>query len=74
MESAQGKELNPFGRQPRPVTVTITGEHQSDVDYWFRSLSSRAEFAGDMAQELTSHPNDPRIERCFRIHPRAVND
>ncbi len=55
----------PFGRQPMPVTVTITGD-QRDVDYWFQALYGRAESHGDTAQRLS--------DSQFRIYPRAVND
>ena len=56
----------PFGRQPKPVTVAITGDDPRDVAYWVRELSKRAEFKGDTAQRI--HPSS------FIIHPRAVND
>lgn len=55
----------PFGRQPKPVKVTLDGEHE-DVVYWARILSQRAEFKGDMVQ--FKHAN------IFTIYPRAVND
>lgn len=66
----------PFGRQPKPVTVTIQGE-QSDVDYWWRELSRRAGFKGDNVENFTTdytiaHKNP--ITRGFSIFPRAVND
>ena len=56
----------PFGRQPKPVTVAITGDDPRDVEYWVRELSRRAEFKGDQTQRI--HPSS------FIIHPRAVND
>lgn len=56
----------PFGRQPKPVMVRITGEDMIDVEYWHRALSLRAESHGDMAQRL-----EPGL---FKIYPRAVND
>lgn len=61
---------NPFGRQPEPVTVRITGDDR-DVTYWLRELMRRAEFKGDMVQTIDGTGN-----RCaaFRIFPRAVND
>lgn len=58
-------DLEPFGRQPKPVTVTIDGE-SIDVDYWIRHLTRAAEFKGDITQ--MKHGN------IFIIYPRAVND
>lgn len=55
----------PFGRQPKPVTVTIEGEPE-DVCYWYRQLMRRAEFKGDLAIAYNAN--------SFTIHPRAVND
>lgn len=55
----------PFGRQPRPVKVTIDGD-QIDVDFWLRALMNRGESSGDMTQKIN--------QRCFMIYPRAVND
>ena len=59
------EEDEPFGRQPKPLKVTLDGEGP-DVDYWMRELMRRAEFKGDMVQQ--KHGN------IFIIHPRAVND
>lgn len=66
----------PFGRQPRPVTVSIHGE-QADVDYWYRELARRSQFKGDNVEGFTSrytifHEN-PHTSG-FTIFPRAVND
>lgn len=55
----------PFGRQPKPVKVTLEGETE-DIDYWFRELKRRAEFKGDLVEQ--KHRN------IFTIYPRAVND
>lgn len=55
----------PFGRQPKPVTVTLDGD-VIDIQYWMRQLMGRAEFKGDTAQKITPS--------TFRIYPRAVND
>ena len=33
----------PFGRQPKPVTVLFYGE-TADVEYWKHELGRRAEF------------------------------
>lgn len=54
-----------FGRQPKPVSVLITGQNE-DVDYWMRELMRRAEFKGDTVQKFGSQK--------FMIYPRAVND
>lgn len=55
----------PFGRQPQPVVVTLTGESQ-DINYWAQELARRAQFKGDVV--VFKHAN------IFTIHPRAVND
>lgn len=55
----------PFGRQPMPVTITITGD-DLDVRYWCDVLRRRSEFKGDSTQELG--------HGVFKIYPRAVND
>ena len=62
-------ENEPFGRQPQPVSVELVGD-QTDVDYWLRELSRRAEFKGDMVQRI--HYGAGRAG--FKIFPRAVND
>jgi len=59
----------PFGRQPRPVTVTLDGERE-DVAYWMRELIRRAEFKGDYVAIF----HEGETCSAFRIHPRAVND
>lgn len=55
----------PFGRQPQPVSVLLTGDIL-DVDYWMRQFMQRAEFKGDVAQK--------RDNFSFVVYPRAVND
>jgi hypothetical protein len=74
MESAEDK-VEPFGRQPQPVSVTITG-HELDVDFWVRHLFSAASYKGDNVERkpaLILH-NYPKMEATFYIYPRAVND
>lgn len=56
----------PFGRQPKPVSVDLTGE-SIDVEYWCRELMRRAEFKGDLVEKR-------RDSTGFTIYPRAVND
>lgn len=65
MESASDKKLEPFGRQPQPVTVIFDGD-RVDIEYWINLLQRRAEFKGDMTQRLSPS--------SFKIFPRAVND
>lgn len=56
----------PFGRQPKPVTVLFYGEPE-DVGYWKQYLAGRAEFKGDVVQRA-------KFSDGFVIYPRAVND
>lgn len=56
----------PFGRQPKPVTVLFSGE-PIDVEFWKRELARRAEFKGDTVQQSG-------FGHGFVIYPRAVND
>jgi hypothetical protein len=63
----------PFGRQPKPVTVLISGE-QIDVDYWYRDLRRRAEFKGDATGDIAHVTGVDKGASCFIIYPRAVND
>lgn len=58
----------PFGRQPKPVTVRLDGE-ATDTQYWALELARRAEFKGDSVQHIKVG-----IGCMFVIHPRAVND
>ena len=55
----------PFGHQPKPVSVFFEGE-LIDVEYWINYLKRCAEFKGDLAERVGS--------RGFRIFPRAIND
>lgn len=55
----------PFGRQPKPVRITMEGE-AVDVAYWKQRLMRAAEFKGDMTQNQGLD--------IFVIYPRAVND
>lgn len=56
----------PFGRQPKPVTVTVAeGEHEDIVNFT-NALMSFAEHRYDLV--VRNSPNS------FRIYPRAVND
>lgn len=59
----------PFGRQPQPVTVQLSGDSR-DVDYWQRELMRKAEFMGDQAQLISCGAG----VTVFKIYPRAVND
>ena len=56
----------PFGRQPKPVTVLFYGETE-DVEFWKRELGRRAEFKDDCVQQSS-------FGHGFVIYPRAVND
>jgi hypothetical protein len=58
-------EDEPFGRQPRPVRVTLTGSGE-DIDYWFQVFKRRVESMGDNI--VQKHRN------VFTIYPHAVND
>lgn len=60
----------PFGRQPKPVIVTLKGEPE-DVRYWLREFMRRGEFKGD---RVTAGAFIDSFEAVFTIHPRAVND
>lgn len=55
----------PFGRQPKPVKVTLDGE-SIDVEFWARHIKRACEFKGDLVE--FKHAN------IFTIYPRAVND
>jgi len=54
----------PFGRQPQPVLVAMTGDLR-DVDHYMQILRMAAERTGD---------NTERMGNQFKIYPRAVND
>jgi hypothetical protein len=66
-------EVEPFGRQSKPVMITITGEDPIDVAYWANELKRRSEFKGDLVQDAYE-PTPCHQARCFKIYPRAVND
>ncbi len=55
-----------FGRQPKPVTITITGDDDIDVAYWLKRFVQVAKSGGNDARKFNGF--------CFRIYPRAVND
>jgi hypothetical protein len=55
----------PFGRQPKPVSITLTGDLR-DVEHYMQVLRRAAEHSGDNTSQLSD---------CeFTIYPRAVND
>lgn len=56
----------PFGRQPKPVQVIITGKEAADVVYWVRHIKRACEFKGDLVEQQGSTQ--------LTIYPRAVND
>jgi hypothetical protein len=61
----------PFGRQPKPVTVTINGD-PADVSFWLALLAGKAEFRGDqVTREIGAKTFG--VGR-FTIYPRAVNE
>lgn len=56
----------PFGRQRKPVTVTLSGE-PIDIDYYIRQLRAAIDNPhGDHTVRAAPHK--------FVIYPRAVND
>jgi len=61
----------PFGRQPKPVTVRFEGEPE-DVSYWLGQLARRAEFKGDVVHRYVK--GGRFLHDGFTIYPRAVND
>lgn len=61
----------PFGRQPRPVTINIQGTDDRDILEWERRLKRGCEYKGD-ATSGTKYVKDKSAE--FTIYPRAVND
>lgn len=63
--------MSPFGRQPKPITITLVGERE-DIEYWGRELMRRAEFKGDSV-ERQKYLEDLN-EVIFKIYPRAIND
>lgn len=62
----RSKPSEPFGRQPQPVTVTLSGDPR-DYDYYIGRLRTSIDNNhGD--QTVLLHKN------AFKIYPRAVND
>lgn len=61
----------PFGRQPKSVTIHIIGTDDRDILEWERRLKRGCEYKGD-ATSSTKHVKDKSAE--FTIYPRAVND
>lgn len=56
----------PFGRQPQPVQITVTGKDAADVVYWVRHIKLACEFKGDLVELQGSTQ--------LTVYPRAVND
>lgn len=72
MEPAQDKELELFGRQPKPVKVTLEGDPR-DVDYYARHLMTLVETESyDVCVGVCN--KESRLAESFTIYPRAVND
>ena len=69
----KGASMNdePFGRQPKPVTVRIDGTDQQDIDYWTHLFMRGAERHGD---DVGNRSGIVGKHREFTIYPRAVND
>jgi hypothetical protein len=75
MEPVETKIDEPFGRQPEPVEVTITG-HEIDVYTYLLRLERAAGSCGEMIQRQVDRTlyRYPICEKTFKIYPRAVND
>jgi hypothetical protein len=71
VDPVTGDRDEPFGRQPQPVEVRVSG-HELDTAYWCRELMRRAEFKGDMVQIISTDAGTEVM--TFKIYPRAVND
>lgn len=56
----------PFGRQPQPVKIVVTGKEAVDVVYWMRIIKYACEFKGDLIEQQGATQ--------LTIYPRAVND
>lgn len=56
----------PFGRQPQPVQIIVTGKEAEDVVFWVRHIKRACEFKGDLVEQQGSTQ--------LRIYPCAVND
>lgn len=63
-KSDVASENEPFGRQPQPVLVAMTGDLR-DVEHYMAILRRAAEYSGDITH---------RMGNQFQIYPRAVND
>jgi hypothetical protein len=59
-------QSEPFGRQPKPVQIVVTGREAADVVYWVRHIKRACEFKGDLVEQQGSTQ--------LTIYPRAVND
>lgn len=55
----------PFGRQPEPVTITLSG-HPLDVEYWKSIMIRMLNYHYDEVHDVAPD--------AFKIFPRAVND
>jgi hypothetical protein len=64
MEPVETKIDEPFGRQPEPVLVSVTGDMR-DVEYWITQLRRYAEGRCGSTE---------RMGNQFKIYPQAVND
>lgn len=58
-------ENEPFGRQPKPVTVVIQDGEAVDLSYWRYELQRYC--SGRADTQMINH-------QSFRIFPRANND
>lgn len=56
----------PFGRQPQPVQIVVTGKEAEDVNFWMRHIKRACEYKGDLVEQQGFTQ--------LRIYPRAVND
>jgi hypothetical protein len=61
----------PFGRQPKPVTVRIDGVDDRDIQYWSKLFEKAAGRHGDSTGTASGRLGK---FRTFTIYPRAVND
>lgn len=66
----KGRESNmadePFGRQPKPVQIVVTGKEAEDVVFWVRHIKLACEFKGDRVEQHGSTQ--------LTVYPCAVND
>ena len=56
----------PFGRQPQPVRIVVTGNEAADVVFWVRHIKRACEFKDDLVEQQGSAQ--------LIVYPRAVND